>query len=149
MWKTGNLSINHFVASTAETPFGGVKDFGDGREGGIEGLGCYTVTEKRLAQDDLGFRLTHDRIHRSERTTFEARRQLRRALRSAAASTAAVSLAVISSFIHLLRRCLPRFSTLNATLRSAEPSRSAAIKSMVAFSLKRFPAPSAFSIFLT
>jgi succinate-semialdehyde dehydrogenase/glutarate-semialdehyde dehydrogenase len=43
--ETGNLTINHFVASTAETPFGGVKDSGYGREGGIEGLGCYTVTK--------------------------------------------------------------------------------------------------------
>lgn len=43
--ETGNLTINHFVASTAETPFGGVKDSGYGREGGTEGLGCYTVTK--------------------------------------------------------------------------------------------------------
>jgi succinate-semialdehyde dehydrogenase/glutarate-semialdehyde dehydrogenase len=41
--EVGNLSINHFVASSAETPFGGVKDSGMGREGGIEGLQCYTV----------------------------------------------------------------------------------------------------------
>jgi succinate-semialdehyde dehydrogenase/glutarate-semialdehyde dehydrogenase len=40
--EVGNLSINHFVASIAETPFGGVKDSGFGREGGIEGLQCYT-----------------------------------------------------------------------------------------------------------
>jgi succinate-semialdehyde dehydrogenase / glutarate-semialdehyde dehydrogenase len=39
----GNLSINHFVASIAETPFGGVKDSGYGREGGSEGLTRYTV----------------------------------------------------------------------------------------------------------
>ncbi|UCF52324.1 MAG: NAD-dependent succinate-semialdehyde dehydrogenase [Bradyrhizobium sp.] len=43
--ETGNLSINHFVASTAETPFGGMKDSGYGREGGTEGLACYTVTK--------------------------------------------------------------------------------------------------------
>ena len=36
--EVGNLSINHFVASIAETPFGGVKDSGYGREGGTEGL---------------------------------------------------------------------------------------------------------------
>ncbi len=43
--EVGNLSINHFVASLAETPFGGVKDSGYGREGGTEGLACYTVTK--------------------------------------------------------------------------------------------------------
>jgi succinate-semialdehyde dehydrogenase / glutarate-semialdehyde dehydrogenase len=40
--EVGNLSINHFVASAAETPFGGVKDSGFGREGGVEGLQYYT-----------------------------------------------------------------------------------------------------------
>ena len=43
--EVGNLSINHFVALSAETPFGGVKDSPIGREGGIEGLQCYTVTK--------------------------------------------------------------------------------------------------------
>ena len=43
--ECGNLSINHFVASIAETPFGGVKDSGYGREGGTEGLSCYTVAK--------------------------------------------------------------------------------------------------------
>jgi succinate-semialdehyde dehydrogenase/glutarate-semialdehyde dehydrogenase len=43
--EVGNLSINHLVASVAETPFGGVKDSGFGREGGNEGLACYTVTK--------------------------------------------------------------------------------------------------------
>ena len=43
--ECGNLSINHFVASIPETPFGGVKDSGYGREGGSEGLACYTVTK--------------------------------------------------------------------------------------------------------
>jgi succinate-semialdehyde dehydrogenase / glutarate-semialdehyde dehydrogenase len=43
--EAGNLSINHFVASLAETPFGGIKDSGYGREGGTEGLQCYTVTK--------------------------------------------------------------------------------------------------------
>ena len=43
--EVGNLSINHFVASIAETPFGGVKDSGYGREGGTEGLEYYTVTK--------------------------------------------------------------------------------------------------------
>lgn len=43
--ECGNLSINHFVASTAETPFGGVKDSGYGREGGTEGLASYTTVK--------------------------------------------------------------------------------------------------------
>jgi succinate-semialdehyde dehydrogenase / glutarate-semialdehyde dehydrogenase len=43
--EVGNLSINHFVASAAETPFGGVKDSGIGREGGSEGLSHYTVVK--------------------------------------------------------------------------------------------------------
>jgi succinate-semialdehyde dehydrogenase / glutarate-semialdehyde dehydrogenase len=43
--EVGNLSINDFVASIAETPFGGVKESGYGREGGTEGLECYTVTK--------------------------------------------------------------------------------------------------------
>ena len=43
--EVGNLSINHFVASVAETPFGGVKDSGFGREGGIEGLQGYTIVK--------------------------------------------------------------------------------------------------------
>ena len=43
--EVGNLSINHYVASSAETPFGGVKDSGIGREGGVEGLQGYTVVK--------------------------------------------------------------------------------------------------------
>ena len=43
--EVGNLSINHFVASSAETPFGGVKDSGYAREGGSEGLTHYTVVK--------------------------------------------------------------------------------------------------------
>jgi succinate-semialdehyde dehydrogenase/glutarate-semialdehyde dehydrogenase len=43
--QCGNLAINHLTASFAETPFGGVKDSGYGREGGVEGLDCYTVTK--------------------------------------------------------------------------------------------------------
>ncbi len=43
--ECGNLSINHLTASFPETPFGGVKDSGYGREGGTEGLSCYTVTK--------------------------------------------------------------------------------------------------------
>lgn len=43
--EVGNLSINHLTASFAETPFGGVKESGYGREGGTEGLECYTVAK--------------------------------------------------------------------------------------------------------
>ena len=43
--EAGNLSINNFVASIAETPFGGVKESGYGREGGTEGLSHYTVVK--------------------------------------------------------------------------------------------------------
>lgn len=43
--EVGTLSINHMTASVAETPFGGVKDSGLGREGGTEGLACYTVAK--------------------------------------------------------------------------------------------------------
>jgi succinate-semialdehyde dehydrogenase/glutarate-semialdehyde dehydrogenase len=43
--EVGNLSINHLTALFAETPFGGVKDSGYGREGGTEGLECYTVAK--------------------------------------------------------------------------------------------------------
>ena len=43
--ESGNLSLNHLVASVAETPFGGAKESGYGREGGTEGLDCYTVVK--------------------------------------------------------------------------------------------------------
>jgi succinate-semialdehyde dehydrogenase / glutarate-semialdehyde dehydrogenase len=43
--EAGNFSINTLEASVAETPFGGVKDSGYGREGGAEGLTHYTVVK--------------------------------------------------------------------------------------------------------
>lgn len=43
--ETGNLSINTLEASLPETPFGGVKYSGYGREGGEEGLHNYTVVK--------------------------------------------------------------------------------------------------------
>ena len=43
--EAGNISINTLEASVAETPFGGVKESGHGREGGIEGLAHYTVVK--------------------------------------------------------------------------------------------------------
>jgi len=43
--EAGNLSINTLEASLPETPFGGVKSSGYGREGGAEGLYHYTVVK--------------------------------------------------------------------------------------------------------
>ena len=43
--EAGNLSINTLEASLPETPFGGVKASGYGREGGAEGLSHYTVVK--------------------------------------------------------------------------------------------------------
>lgn len=43
--EAGNLSINTLEASLPETPFGGMKSSGFGREGGTEGLHHYTVVK--------------------------------------------------------------------------------------------------------
>jgi succinate-semialdehyde dehydrogenase/glutarate-semialdehyde dehydrogenase len=43
--EAGNLSINTLEASVAETPFGGVKQSGYGREGGAEGLHHYMTVK--------------------------------------------------------------------------------------------------------
>ncbi len=43
--EAGNLSINTLEASLPETPFGGVKASGFGREGGTEGLHNYMITK--------------------------------------------------------------------------------------------------------
>ncbi len=43
--EVGNLSINTLEASMPETPFGGVKHSGYGREGGTEGLENYMVVK--------------------------------------------------------------------------------------------------------
>ncbi|TFL19051.1 NAD-dependent succinate-semialdehyde dehydrogenase [Jannaschia formosa] len=43
--EAGNLSINTLEASLPETPFGGVKASGTGREGGTEGLGNYMIVK--------------------------------------------------------------------------------------------------------
>ncbi|WP_439628760.1 NAD-dependent succinate-semialdehyde dehydrogenase [Shinella sp.] len=40
--EAGNVSINTLEASVAETPFGGMKESGYGREGGAEGISHYT-----------------------------------------------------------------------------------------------------------
>ncbi|WP_171235107.1 NAD-dependent succinate-semialdehyde dehydrogenase [Ruegeria sp. HKCCA6837] len=43
--EVGNLSINTLEASMPETPFGGVKSSGSGREGGTEGLENYMTVK--------------------------------------------------------------------------------------------------------
>lgn len=43
--QCGMVGINHFGVSTDGLPFGGVKDSGSGREGGIEGIANYTVAK--------------------------------------------------------------------------------------------------------
>ena len=43
--EVGNLSINTLEASMPETPFGGVKSSGYGREGGTEGLENYLIVK--------------------------------------------------------------------------------------------------------
>ena len=43
--EAGSLSINTLEASVPETPFGGVKSSGYGREGGVEGLHSYMVVK--------------------------------------------------------------------------------------------------------
>lgn len=43
--EAGNVSFNTLEASLPETPFGGVKSSGDGREGGTEGLSSYLVVK--------------------------------------------------------------------------------------------------------
>jgi succinate-semialdehyde dehydrogenase / glutarate-semialdehyde dehydrogenase len=43
--ESGLLGINTFAVSFAETPFGGVKDSGYGREGGQEGVEAYLATK--------------------------------------------------------------------------------------------------------
>ena len=43
--EAGMVGINTFAISTADAPFGGVKDSGFGSEGGIEGMDGYLVTK--------------------------------------------------------------------------------------------------------
>jgi succinate-semialdehyde dehydrogenase/glutarate-semialdehyde dehydrogenase len=43
--EAGNVSINTLEASLPETPFGGVKSSGYGREGGTEGIHNYMITK--------------------------------------------------------------------------------------------------------
>jgi succinate-semialdehyde dehydrogenase/glutarate-semialdehyde dehydrogenase len=43
--EVGMVGINHLLLATAESPFGGVKRSGFGREGGVEGTEAYTITK--------------------------------------------------------------------------------------------------------
>ena len=43
--ESGIMSINHYVTSQADTPFGGVKESGYGREGGYETLDAFMITK--------------------------------------------------------------------------------------------------------
>lgn len=52
--EVGNLSINTLEASMPETPFGGVKSSGYGREGGTEGLDNYLTVKNVWHAASLG-----------------------------------------------------------------------------------------------
>ena len=43
--EVGTVGINHLTVSTSGVPFGGVKDSGYGREGGVEGVEGYTLVK--------------------------------------------------------------------------------------------------------
>ena len=43
--EVGHVAINHFGGGVPESPFGGVKESGIGREGGKESLDAYLVTK--------------------------------------------------------------------------------------------------------
>ena len=51
--EVGNLSINTLEASLPETPFGGVKSSGYGREGGTEGLQHYMTVKNVWHSNDI------------------------------------------------------------------------------------------------
>lgn len=51
--EVGNLSINTLEASMPETPFGGVKSSGYGREGGTEGLDSYMTVKNVWHSADI------------------------------------------------------------------------------------------------
>jgi len=51
--EVGNLSINTLEASMPETPFGGVKSSGYGREGGVEGLAHYMTVKNVWYSEEI------------------------------------------------------------------------------------------------
>ena len=50
---SGMVSINHFGLGLPETPFGGIKESGYGREGGSETLDAYFATRSCRAPPDV------------------------------------------------------------------------------------------------
>ena len=50
--ECGIVGVNSFSGSNAETPFGGTKDSGHGREGGTQGIRGY-MTLKFIVEGDL------------------------------------------------------------------------------------------------
>ena len=46
--EAGMVGINNMAVATAESPFGGVKHSGYGREGGSEGILDYTVVKSTI-----------------------------------------------------------------------------------------------------
>ena len=79
--EAGNLSINTLEASLPETPFGGVKSSGYGREGGSEGLHHYTVVKN----------LSHSDRHRLSEVRFRLWRTLSTASESTVRASQGIS----------------------------------------------------------
>jgi succinate-semialdehyde dehydrogenase / glutarate-semialdehyde dehydrogenase len=52
--ETGMLGLNVGVVSNAAAPFGGIKQSGIGREGGLEGIGEYLATKYTLTPHPFG-----------------------------------------------------------------------------------------------
>ena len=68
--EAGNLSINTLEASLPETPFGGVKSSGYGREGGEEGLHHYTVVKNVSPQHEGGLTAKIDDVLKAAGRSF-------------------------------------------------------------------------------
>ena len=52
--ETGMMGLNVGVVSNAAAPFGGWKQSGLGREGGVEGIGEYLETKYTLTPNPFG-----------------------------------------------------------------------------------------------
>lgn len=106
--QAGNLPINRFVASRAEIRFGGAKRSGIGREGGVDGLRCYTVVKNvshLIARPFWTGQARRSPVRQSagasDRTLFRAAR----CLRAAVALSASIALYCLTtarpSFVRL------------------------------------------------